>query len=168
MVSFSSLSQIAFLVPALLSIGVLAAPQSSVSSGLVVTATVYPPSQTGATTTTVTASSTSTALTNSVSSTVNSTDHAIKTLVDCNVEGVASSSMAAKLRHAKTESSFLDCQTYCFFDTPCQAYSFDPSTQVCNTYITTIDVTDSTDTGIFFSNKYPKDSSNYCYGTTGY
>ena len=86
-------------------------------------------------------------------------------VTNCNVQGTAAG-MTIRNKPA-TANSVLDCQTLCFSDSPCETYSYDPTTKICTGYMSQLDVS-SGKSGVFFSAKYPGDGSNYCYGTTGY
>ena len=82
----------------------------------------------------------------------------------CHVEGTAGD---MRERHSTSQPSFIGCQNECFFDSPCQTYSYNPTTEVCITYMSAIDITTGS-TGTFFSSKRPEDGSNFCFGSEGY
>jgi hypothetical protein len=66
----------------------------------------------------------------------------------------------------------LSCQLLCMYRSRCEAYSFEESTSTsaknCVFYSTYIDGSKvvSSSSGIYFSDKYPDDGSNFCYGST--
>ena len=117
--------------------------------------------------TTSTSTTVSTTAKTSVSGTkTSSTGIPTKTgVTNCNVQGTASGMTVRD--NPTTANSVLDCQSSCFSDSPCETYSYDPSTKICTKYMSQLDVSPGS-TGVFFSAKYPSDDSNYCYGTTGF
>jgi hypothetical protein len=104
------------------------------------------------------------------SSTTNSSTVYTKTNVsDCNVQGTASADLTARKLWTMNATDVLQCQLYCRATTPCISYSFQPQVDVnCVFYNAwtgdwTSSVIKSETSGIFFSNKYPSDGSDFCY-----
>lgn len=91
----------------------------------------------------------------------------------CNVQGYASAVYQQRIWGNTSAEDVLACQLRCLYTSQCQSYSFQlPSTingTNCVFYAATFDATngfvipDST-SPLRFSDKYPTDGSNYCYG----
>lgn len=116
---------------------------------------------------TVTRTSSNTVTT--TSSGVTPTKTGLKT---CNVQGTANDVMTTNEWGSDRASDALDCQRKCMTVSQCISYSFQyPSStndDNCVFYhmFMTKGVTPSRNSGIYFSDKYPEDGSNYCYGST--
>ncbi|RDL32087.1 uncharacterized protein BP5553_09489 [Venustampulla echinocandica] len=92
----------------------------------------------------------------------------------CHVEGVPNAYMLSNTWGSSRASDVLLCQLKCMYISQCQSYSFRaPSTtreDNCVFYHMFITrgpqgVIPSRTSGIFFSDKYPGDGSNFCYGS---
>ncbi|KAF7864463.1 hypothetical protein EAF04_006597 [Stromatinia cepivora] len=115
------------------------------------------PSTTNAPTTTTTTSSTIVA----------------KNIGGCNVQGTADVGLSSKIFDTATAPDIVSCQSRCGGITACISYSYDVNTTVCTAYNQWMDNFQSGDTtgfvvlsdssGIFFSDKYPDDGTNFCY-----
>jgi len=100
----------------------------------------------------------------------------IPTKVDpkCNVQGYASSNFQQNyLWRNTTAQDVLSCQLQCMYTSQCQSYSYEPASVSngtnCVFYHGTFDATNLfviLDSGSpwRFSDKYPVDGSNFCYG----
>jgi len=99
-----------------------------------------------------------------------------KTISGCHVEGTADATLASHLLGSWTTSDVLACQSACQGDTPCISYSFESLDLVddggsnCVYYNAWMNNGEGavipSDSGIFFSNKYPSDGSDFCYSTS--
>jgi len=121
----------------------------------------------------ITEKPTPTLATSSSISTTISSSIPTKSLKNCNVQGTASNVLSSDLLGAKHAADILTCQLECMYRSRCESYSFQnaaPSVENCQFYTTLIDgkskVISSIDSGVFFSDKYPIDGSNFCYGNT--
>ena len=93
-------------------------------------------------------------------------------LKNCHVQGTPGPLLNSSILGSQHASDALACQLQCMFVSRCEAYSFQPSAtseiKNCIKYLTTIGgsakVISSSSSGIFFSDKYPSDGSNFCYG----
>lgn len=95
-----------------------------------------------------------------------------KTLNDCNVQGTASTSLISNLLDKYYAADPLSCQLLCMYRSRCESYSFQAPSPAnaknCVFYSTYIDGSlkvVSSSSGIYFSDKYPSDGSNFCYGS---
>ncbi|KAE8451942.1 hypothetical protein EG329_002783 [Mollisiaceae sp. DMI_Dod_QoI] len=96
-----------------------------------------------------------------------------KSLKNCNVQGIPSSYLVSNILDMRYAYDALACQLKCMYVSRCEAYSWQmpvsPDSNNCVFYTTLIDgerkVTLSTISGIYFSDKYPSDKSNFCYGS---
>ncbi|PVH85571.1 hypothetical protein DL98DRAFT_48706 [Cadophora sp. DSE1049] len=113
--------------------------------------------------------------TSSVSSFTTSPSKPIPTktgLKNCHSQGTPSTLLNSSILGSQYASDALACQLQCMFVSRCEAYSYQAATtsktKNCVKYLTIIDgptkVTSSSSSGIFFSDKYPSDGSNFCYG----
>jgi len=100
-----------------------------------------------------------------------------KDLPNCNVQGTPSKILTSYLWGSVHASDVLACQSACMAVSECESYSFQAHapkrSKNCVFYHTIFDgeeiygsVIPSTTSGIFFSDKYPRDGSNFCYGIT--
>jgi len=127
--------------------------------------TTSAPLQTNTPTTTTTVISSST----TTSSAAIPTKTGVK---DCHVQGIASDLLTSNVWGNSSASDPLACQLDCMYVSQCEAYSFQAPVveDNCVFYHMFIDGRDaliaSKTSGIFFSDKYPKDGSNFCYGNT--
>ncbi|KAF8865893.1 hypothetical protein BDZ45DRAFT_668303 [Acephala macrosclerotiorum] len=102
-----------------------------------------------------------------------STEIPTKSLKSCNVEGVPSNYLVQNILDMRYAYDALACQLRCMYLSRCEAYSWQipvsTNSNKCVFYSTLIDgerkVTPSNISGIFFSDKYPSDKSNFCYGS---
>lgn len=96
-----------------------------------------------------------------------------KSLKNCNVEGIPSDYLVSNILDMRYAYDALACQLRCMYISRCEAYSWQMPVSIdsnnCVFYSTLIDgtrkVTPSNISGIFFSDKYPADKSNFCYGS---
>ncbi|KAF7916897.1 hypothetical protein BELL_0168g00020 [Botrytis elliptica] len=98
---------------------------------------------------------------------------ATKTINGCNVQGTADTALAARYFGSGPYADILKCQSTCRGVTACISYSWTPLTSNCTLYNSWMDdfntgdttgyVVLSDDSGTFFSDKYPSDSSDFCY-----
>jgi hypothetical protein len=105
--------------------------------------------------------------------TTSSAPIATKTNVDgCNQQGIATALLLANQWGSTKASDVLECQRRCMSVSQCISYSFRLATTVDDfncvfyhmfTASGTNAVVPSEISGIFFSDKYPKDGSNFCY-----
>lgn len=92
-------------------------------------------------------------------------------LKNCHIQGTSSATLNSNILGSQHASDALACQLQCMFVSRCEAYSFQPPAtskiKNCIKYLTTIGgsakVDPSSSSGIFFSDKYPSDGSNFCY-----
>lgn len=93
-------------------------------------------------------------------------------LANCNVQGTPSTTLASNILDRAYAEDPISCQLLCMYRSRCEAYSFQISTSEssknCVFYSTYIDGSkvSSGSSGIYFSDKYPDDGSNYCYGSS--
>lgn len=95
-----------------------------------------------------------------------------KSLKNCNVEGIPTDYLVSNILDMRYAYDALACQLKCMYISRCEAYSWQTPVSTdsnnCVFYSTLIDgarkVTPSNISGIFFSDKYPSDRSNFCYG----
>jgi len=95
-------------------------------------------------------------------------------LKNCNVQGTANAVVTSNIWGSQYAADPLVCQLECMYISRCEAYSFQAPTTSdsnnCVLYTTLIDgsskITLSNTSGVFFSDKYPEDGSNFCYGST--
>jgi hypothetical protein len=93
-------------------------------------------------------------------------------LANCNVQGTPSSTLNSNILDRSHAADPISCQLLCMYRSRCEAYSFQESTSAstknCVFYSTYIDGSkvSSGSSGIYFSDKYPDDGSNFCYGST--
>ncbi|APA07681.1 hypothetical protein sscle_03g024510 [Sclerotinia sclerotiorum 1980 UF-70] len=94
-----------------------------------------------------------------------STTIVAKNIDGCNVQGMAEAGLTSKIFGTYTLDDLVTCQTVCGRVTPCISYSYDVNTKVCTAYNQWMDnlVLSDTSSGIFFSDKYPSDGTNFCY-----
>ena len=93
-----------------------------------------------------------------------------KSLSTCNVEGAAGNKQKNNVFGKDKLNDIVTCQQYCFFTTACQSYSYNMTSSECLRYSygsSGMDVVKG-NTNTFFSQKYPGDGTNFCYGTTAY
>lgn len=96
-----------------------------------------------------------------------------KNLKNCNVEGIPTSYLVSNILDLVYAYDALSCQLKCMEISRCEAYSWQMPVSTdsnnCVFYSTFIDgekkVKASNISGIFFSDKYPSDQSNFCYGS---
>ncbi|KAH8596996.1 hypothetical protein B0O99DRAFT_705354 [Bisporella sp. PMI_857] len=101
----------------------------------------------------------------------------VPTKVDpkCDVAGYPAEYYRQRLWGSTATPDVLACQLGCMYRTPCQSYSFRQSSQPndnvtnCDFYAATFDernmfVKKDASSPYRFSDKYPMDGSNYCYG----
>ncbi|CZR59181.1 uncharacterized protein PAC_09073 [Phialocephala subalpina] len=96
-----------------------------------------------------------------------------KSLKNCNVEGIPSNYLVQNILDMRYAYDALACQLRCMYISRCEAYSWQMPVSTdsnnCVFYSTLIDgerkVTPSNISGIFFSDKYPSDKTNFCYGS---
>ncbi|CAG8983991.1 hypothetical protein HYALB_00009593 [Hymenoscyphus albidus] len=92
-------------------------------------------------------------------------------VADCNVQGTANEVMTSKIFGSARASDILNCQVQCRTITACISYSYQPPASTkddnCVFYNMFLDkgVKPSKRSGIFFSDKYPDDGSDYCYSS---
>ncbi|KUJ19904.1 uncharacterized protein LY89DRAFT_580559 [Mollisia scopiformis] len=97
-----------------------------------------------------------------------------KSLKNCNVEGIPADYLVSNILDMRYAYDALSCQLKCMYMSRCESYSWQmpvsEDSNNCVFYSTLIDgvrkVTASNISGIFFSDKYPSDKSNFCYGST--
>ncbi|KAH6683884.1 hypothetical protein B0J14DRAFT_448423, partial [Halenospora varia] len=109
------------------------------------------------------------------STTSSSTGIPTKTgLKGCNIQGTATTLLQSSSWSSDRARDVLSCQLKCMYISQCQSYSFQsPFTTKednCKFYHMFVGkganvVTPSTTSGIFFSDKYPGDGTNFCYGS---
>jgi hypothetical protein len=93
-------------------------------------------------------------------------------LANCNVQGTPSTALTSNILERSYAADLLSCQLLCMYRSRREAYSFEESTSAsaknCVFYSTYIDGSKvvSSSSGIYFSDKYPDDGSNFCYGST--
>lgn len=123
--------------------------------------------------TSITVSTTKSTVTRT-SSTTNTLSGTIPTktgLKTCNVQGIANDVMRTNKWGSDEASDSLICQSKCMSISQCISYSFQPPSSTrddnCVFYhmFMTKGVTPSRNSGVYFSDKYPEDGSNYCYGS---
>ena len=91
---------------------------------------------------------------------------------DCHVQGVASDLLKLNVWGRSSASDPLACQLGCMYVSQCEAYSFQAAVTEnnCVFYHMFVDgreaLIPSKTSGIFFSDKYPHDGSNFCYGNS--
>lgn len=93
-------------------------------------------------------------------------------LKNCHVQGTPSPMLSANIWGSSYAPDALACQLQCMFVSRCESYSFQTpassNTKNCIKYLTLIDgvskVRPSSNSGLFYSDKYPSDGSNFCYG----
>ncbi|KAB8300441.1 hypothetical protein EYC80_000613 [Monilinia laxa] len=110
---------------------------------------------------------------NPTTTTTTSSVIATKTIAGCNVQGTADVALTSRVFGTTTLPDFLSCQSRCRGITACISYSFSPNSTVCTYYNSWMDDFNTGDTtgyvilsnssGIFFSDKYPSDGSDFCY-----
>jgi hypothetical protein len=92
---------------------------------------------------------------------------------DCNFQGTPSTSLTSNILGKSYAADPLSCQLLCMYRSRCESYLFQVASTVsannCVFYSTFID--DSSKVvwsiiGIFFSDKYPDDGSNFCHGSS--
>jgi hypothetical protein len=96
-----------------------------------------------------------------------------KNLKNCNVEGIPTSYLVSNILDLVYAYDASACQANCMGISRCEAYSWQMPVSTgsnnCVFYSTLIDgdkkVKASNISGIFFSDKYPSDQSNFCYGS---
>lgn len=93
-------------------------------------------------------------------------------LANCNVQGTPSADLTDNILERISADDPLSCQLLCMYQSRCESYSFEESSSAsaknCVFYSTYIDGTTkvtSSSSGVFFSDKYPDDGSNFCYGS---
>ncbi|KAN0103181.1 hypothetical protein V8E51_011494 [Hyaloscypha variabilis] len=90
----------------------------------------------------------------------------------CNVQGTPSAVLTSNILERAYAADPLSCQLLCMYRSRCEAYSFQASTSAsrknCVFYSTYIDGSKVLlgNSGIYFSDKYPDDGSNFCYGSS--
>ena len=90
-----------------------------------------------------------------------------KSINGCNVAGYPTDSMQQMMRHQPFQiKSVQQCQATCWRDTACQSYSYSPVNNTCTEYMSSLDVTSSKSSEIYFSAKFTSDGSNFCYGNS--
>jgi len=93
-------------------------------------------------------------------------------VANCNVQGTPSAGLISNILERSYAADPLSCQLLCMYRSRCEAYSFQASTATstknCVFYSTYIDGSKVTagNSGIYFSDKYPDDGSNFCYGSS--
>ncbi|PQE04442.1 hypothetical protein CJF31_00007267 [Rutstroemia sp. NJR-2017a BVV2] len=102
-----------------------------------------------------------TATTTTISSTIPT-----KTIAGCNIQGTAAPDLAKYYFSSMTLVNSTTCQLYCVAITQCVSYSWQPSMDACSFYHQWINglVEENNDSGIYYSDKYPSDGTNFCYG----
>jgi len=92
-------------------------------------------------------------------------------LANCNVQGTPSSGLTSNILDRAYAAGPTSCQLLGMYRSRCESCSFQQSTSTsakncvfCSTYINGSKV--SCSSGIYFSDKYPEDGSNFCYGST--
>ncbi|KAG9231865.1 hypothetical protein BJ875DRAFT_349090, partial [Amylocarpus encephaloides] len=95
---------------------------------------------------------------------------ATKTAVKgCHIQGTANTALKSNQWGSARTSDVLVCQRKCMYISQCQSYSYQAPSSTkqdnCIFYHMFADsgVVASRYSGIFFSDKYPADGSNYCY-----
>lgn len=111
--------------------------------------------------------------TSAPTTTTTSSTIATKTIAGCNVQGTADVALTSRVFGTTNFPDFLPCQSSCRGITACISYSFSPNSTVCTYYNSWMDDFNTGDTtgyvilsnssGIFFSDKYPSDGSDFCY-----
>jgi len=94
-------------------------------------------------------------------------------VTNCHVQGLASELLASNIWGSTRASDPMTCQRQCMYISQCESYSFQtPSAKTpvesnCVFYHMFIDghLAPSKTSGVFFSDKYPSDGSNFCYGS---
>ena len=90
-------------------------------------------------------------------------------VADCAVEGTAGAPLSEHIFGTVTASDVLDCQYQCRYTTACISYAWNTTTQTdnCAEYNAWDNVAGAVipgnDTGVWFSDKYPEDGSDFCY-----
>jgi hypothetical protein len=92
---------------------------------------------------------------------------------NCHVQGLPSDLLTSNIWGSARASDPLTCQLKCMYISQCESYSFQmPSVKTpvdgnCVFYHMFIDghLAPSKTSGVFFSDKYPSDGSNFCYGS---
>ncbi|KAE9374619.1 hypothetical protein N431DRAFT_556882 [Stipitochalara longipes BDJ] len=93
-------------------------------------------------------------------------------LANCNVQGTPSAALTSNILERSYAADPLSCQLLCMYRSRCEAYSFQAPTSAnnknCVFYSTYIDGSKVSlgNSGIYFSDKYPDDGSNFCYGSS--
>ncbi|EPE26421.1 hypothetical protein GLAREA_02334 [Glarea lozoyensis ATCC 20868] len=92
----------------------------------------------------------------------------IKSLPTCHIQGDASPELTASLFGTYNLPDILSCQSYCRTTLihTCLSHSFSPNlTSPCTIYALALNSTLlPSSSGIYFSNHFPSDNSDYCYG----
>ncbi|ESZ91438.1 hypothetical protein SBOR_8161 [Sclerotinia borealis F-4128] len=114
--------------------------------------------------------------TTSTPTTTTTTSSAIatKTIPGCHIQGTPDVALTSNVWGATTAADFPSCQLSCIYISQCISYSYAPSNLACTLYhqwmdnFTTGDTTGyvvlSDTSGLFFSDKYPSDGTNFCFG----
>ncbi|KAJ8068690.1 hypothetical protein OCU04_002389 [Sclerotinia nivalis] len=104
--------------------------------------------------------------TNAPTTTTTTTSSTIvaKNIGGCNVQGTADVGLSSKIFGTATAPDIVSCQSRCGGITACISYSYDVNTTVCTAYNQWMDnLVSNGSSGIFFSDKYPDDGTNFCY-----
>ncbi|KAM3067295.1 hypothetical protein ACMFMG_005341 [Clarireedia jacksonii] len=89
-----------------------------------------------------------------------------KTVAGCNVQGTAAPDLTSHYWGSTTAVNSTACQLSCIYVSQCISYSWQPSVGACIFYHQWMDglVVASNDSAIYYSDKYPSDGTNFCYG----
>ncbi|KAH6715367.1 hypothetical protein BKA61DRAFT_422618, partial [Leptodontidium sp. MPI-SDFR-AT-0119] len=81
-------------------------------------------------------------------------------LKNCHVQGTPNTLLSSSALGSQYAADALLCQLQCMFISRCEAYSFQTTAALIDGLSK---VAPSNTSGIFFSDKYPSDGSNFCY-----
>lgn len=106
--------------------------------------------------------------TTSTVATATTTSSAIptKTIAGCNVQGTAAPDLTSQYWGSTTAPNSTACQLSCIYVSQCISYSWQPAVGACIFYHQWMDglVVASNNSGIYYSDKYPSDGTNFCFG----
>ena len=86
---------------------------------------------------------------------------------DCNSQAAASDWMKEKVWASYIATDAFACQVACkrynWDASACQSFSWAPKTKNCTLYMVSVDTTSDSKSGVYFSDIWPADGSQYCY-----
>ncbi|PQE06745.1 hypothetical protein CJF30_00008629 [Rutstroemia sp. NJR-2017a BBW] len=89
-----------------------------------------------------------------------------KTIAGCNVQGTAAADLTSHYWGSTAAVNSTACQLSCIYVSQCISYSWEPAAGACTWYHQWMDglVVASNNSGIYYSDKYPSDGTNFCFG----